>query len=464
MPSGPESFVDHPRYATELNHARELLLTHRQRWRIIYHYDGDGIASASSIVRALQRLGYPMQATPLVGVERERMASILHATPGPVLILDTGSSWAELLTEHPHPVVLLDHHTYPGFPHPPNLPGHVAFVNPLDWGVDGMSEMCAATLCWLFTLFLDPRNWDNAPWGLSGAIADRQHVGGFRGVNGRLVDEAIQRSVVLRHSGPPMFGDSLARALTRSIDPYLKGISTRPEAAEQFLHGGGWDPQRSPSSLTPEEERSLTTALVARLEHQGVRPEFWAVLSQDRWTIPSLGIDAQELSNLQNATGRAGVPSLGIALALGDPAARQRAEAAEADWRDGILRGLRRLEDEGVNSMSSLQWFESPETTLAGTQAGLAMNYLLDSSRPVFVFSEGGPITKVSARATLWLVGRGVDLALVCREAAGLVHGEGGGHRVASGASIPTGSRDEFLSEANRILELQLSGHAEAAA
>ncbi len=464
MPSGPESFVDHPRYSSEFTHARELLLSHPQRWRIIYHYDGDGIASASSALRALDRLGYPAQATPLQGVERGRMADLLHASSTPVLVVDTGASWPDLLAEHPHPVVLLDHHTYPGSPNPPKLPDHVAFVNPLDWGVDGMRGMCAATLTWLYTIFLDPRNWDNAPWGLSGAIADRQHVGGFDSVNARLVEEAIQRSLVLRRQGPPLFGSSLEVALTRGIDPYLKGVSTRPEAAKKFLHEVGLDPARPPSSLTTEEARSLTTAMTARLERQGVRPEFLEILSQDRWTIPSLGVDAQELSNWQNATGRAGIPSVGIALALGDRTAHRRSQDAETQWRDGILHGLRRLEDEGVNSMSALQWFESPETTLAGTQAGLAMNYLLDPLRPVFVFTGEGDSIKVSARATLWLVGRGVDLAAACREAGSLVHGEGGGHKVASGATIPRGARESFLAEANRLVGLQLGERAGAMA
>ena len=67
MPSGPESFVADPAYSTEFTHARELLLGHPGRWRIVYHYDGDGIASASAAVRALQRLGYGYQATPAPG-------------------------------------------------------------------------------------------------------------------------------------------------------------------------------------------------------------------------------------------------------------------------------------------------------------------------------------------------------------------------------------------------------------
>ena len=111
--------------------------------------------------------------------------------------------------------------------------------------------------------------------------------------------------------------------------------------------------------------------------------------------------------------------------------------------------------------MRFLRWFVSPETTLAGTQAGLAMNYILPPELPVFVFSEHGeePI-KLSARGTLRQVAHGLDLASVCHAAAATVGGEGGGHRVASGATIPAGRREAFLEAANRLLGEQVPGSA----
>ena len=155
---------------------------------------------------------------------------------------------------------------------------------------------------------------------------------------------------------------------------------------------------------------------------------------------------------------------MGVAFGLGDPAAGARCRTAEKEWRDGLLRGLLRVEDEGVNSMRFLRWFESPETTLAGTQAGLAMNFLLPPDLPVFVFSERPPEqSKVSGRGTNRLVTRGLNLALVCRTAAEAVGGEGGGHPVAAGASIPAGSRALFLEAADRALEAQLGGPGGAA-
>jgi len=457
MPSGPDGLVADPHYTSEFERARALLLAHPQRWRVIYHYDGDGIAAASCALRALQRLGYPAQATALTGVERDRISSLLAATAGPLLVVDTGASWLDLFAAHGQSVVVLDHHRYPGAPNPPALPPHVAFVNPLDWGVDGMNELCASTLTWLYTVFLDPVNWDNAPWGLSGAIADRQHVGGFRGLNARLVEEAVHRSLLVRRPGLALFGPSVGEALARSIDPFVRGLSGRPETVGPFLHGLGLDPGRRPGTLSEEENRRLVASLKERLAASGVVPESANVLDQERWFVPSLGLDAEEVANLQNAAGRAGVPGVGVAYALGDTGSAERVRAAESEWRTGILRGLLRIENDGVNSMRFLRWFESPDTTLAGTQAGLAMNYLLPPDHPVFVFSKGDPgPTKVSSRGLLRQVDRGLDLATVCRAAADAVGGEGGGHRVASGATIPPGTRPAFLEAADRILAEQL--------
>jgi single-stranded-DNA-specific exonuclease len=459
MPSGPEGFVAHPNYRAEFTRAREVLLTHPGRWRIIYHYDGDGIASASSAVRALRRLGYPVQATPFQGVLRGHMEELLHATQGPVWIVDTGASWLDLYAAHPHPVLVLDHHTYPAQVNggPPELPKHVAFVNPLDWGVDGMSELCAATLTWLYTIFVDPKNWDNAPWGISGAIADRQHVGGFKGLNARLVEEAERKNLIAPGRPLALTGPNVRDALAGSIDPYFRGLSSRSDASAAFLKHLGIEPTRSLSSLSAEELKKLAEALDHALVEQGVRPEFRANFRREAWSVPALHLEADELSNLQNATGRLGLPGVGVALGLGDPQALDRARTAEEGWRSGILKGLRRVEDEGVQRLAAIQWFESSEGTLAGTQAGLAMNYLLDPERPVLVGSHDGtgPM-KVSGRGTPYLVDRGLDLAMALREAAAAIGGEGGGHRVASGATVPVERWSDFLARVDAIVAGQL--------
>ncbi|EQD50330.1 ssDNA-specific exonuclease, partial [mine drainage metagenome] len=177
--------------------------------------------------------------------------------------------------------------------------------------------------------------------GVSGAISDRQHVGGFRGLNLRLLQEAEQRSLVVPAPGLALRGTTLVDALTQSIDPYLAGISGRPDEARRLLQGLDLDPDRPPKDLSASEVRTLADALRSRLAPRGVAPELLRSLDGPRYFLPSLGQDAEELANLQNAAGRAEVPEIGVALALGEPDALEEARRHEAAWRGGLLRGLR---------------------------------------------------------------------------------------------------------------------------
>jgi RecJ-like exonuclease len=63
---------------------------------------------------------------------------------------------------------------------------------------------------------------------------------------------------------------------------------------------------------------------------------------------------------------------------------------------------------------------------------------------------------KVSARGTPGLTRRGLDLSAVMREAAAAVGGEGGGHDVAAGATVPADTEAEFVAVADRLVGEQL--------
>jgi RecJ-like exonuclease len=53
-------------------------------------------------------------------------------------------------------------------------------------------------------------------------------------------------------------------------------------------------------------------------------------------------------------------------------------------------------------------------------------------------------------------VSRGLDLSVVMGEAARATGGDGGGHDVAAGATIPAGNESEFIGHADRIVGEQL--------
>jgi RecJ-like exonuclease len=76
---------------------------------------------------------------------------------------------------------------------------------------------------------------------------------------------------------------------------------------------------------------------------------------------------------------------------------------------------------------------------------------------PILAFAEDEDGIKVSARGTPGLVRQGLDLSVVMGEAAPAVGGEGGGHDVAAGATIPAGSEAAFVEHADGVIGDQLA-------
>jgi single-stranded DNA-specific DHH superfamily exonuclease len=65
-------------------------------------------------------------------------------------------------------------------------------------------------------------------------------------------------------------------------------------------------------------------------------------------------------------------------------------------------------------------------------------------------------IVKISARGNKLLINKGLDLSIALRQAADAVGGVGGGHTIASGASIPPGAEERFLGIVDEVVGEQL--------
>jgi RecJ-like exonuclease len=63
----------------------------------------------------------------------------------------------------------------------------------------------------------------------------------------------------------------------------------------------------------------------------------------------------------------------------------------------------------------------------------------------------------LSSRGMWTQLDKGIDLAAAMREACAASGGEGGGHRIAAGGSIPSENVSRFLETLDTILERQLS-------
>lgn len=430
------------------------LLEGAQRVRVLCHYDGDGTAAAALLTLALLRQGQEVHAT----LSRHLNAGILEglALDGveALVVSDMGSGQVDLLEGLQIPVVILDHHQ----PLRDAESEAVVQVNPHFVGLSGTQDLCGATTALLFTLGLAPGNLDLAGIALIGCIADRQHVGGFAGLNAQLFGLAQEKEILIPERSLALADLPLKEALYYSVGPYFKDLSGREKAVAQYLKDQGLDPEKRYRDLDAPTQENLVSALSLRLVDQGVRPEIVEHLVEERYWYPPFKAYADDVESYVNACARQGEESLGLALSLGDFEEKARAETIRRKHWEAVLQGLQAVEADGVFTKKAIQFFYAEGATLAGSVAGISMRYLLDPERPTVALAVSNGTTKISARGTDYLVGKGLDLAEALRDGAEAVGGSGGGHNIASGASIPKGKEEKFLGVVDGVVAKQLGG------
>ena len=173
--------------------------------------------------------------------------------------------------------------------------------------------------------------------------------------------------------------------------------------------------------------------------------------------------DAREFATLLNATARYGQYDVGLDLCLGDrKEAVKKAHSLLKGHRQNLMEGLQFAREEGIQQREFLQFFHAG-TGIRDTIIGIVTNMLLhaedtNSVLPLIGFAEkdNGEV-KASARGTQSLVDRGLNLSVAMKQAAEGLHGIGGGHRIAAGATIPKGKEEEFLLVLEQVIKTQLS-------
>jgi len=426
------------------------------RVRILGHYDPDGTTSAAILARAMVRAGKAFHASTSTVIDKDLAARLAGESNELVIMSDMGSGQLDRVEGLPCPAIVLDHHA------PLRDSEKVVHVNPALFGIDGTREACGSTTTWLFALALDDRNWDLAGVAMAGAIGDMQHLGGFAGLNAALFEEAVARNVLSRERGLALISGPVEEALTRCIIPYFVGISGRPEGARRLLEELKIDPQVPVGELVPDERRRLTSVLATIALKQGADAESVEALVKEKYWAAADGVYADELSAYVDGCARLGFEGLGLALCLGDKEAFARAEGIRKEFDDRLLSYLHKLEVDGPFTKKHVQFFYTDEPSLAGSVAQIGMNYFLDPTKPTLGLSVMDKSTKISARATKRLVARGLDLAIALREAAAEFGGNGGGHNIASGATVPKGKEEKFLSLVDEIVGRQLAPKPEA--
>lgn len=419
--------------------------------QVYSHYDADGVSSAAILAKTLMRAGKEFRVTLFTTLNDYNMEVIRNSKADCVIVSDLGASYIDQLDQMEQDVVVLDHHTII------SEAKRVCYANPHLYGIDGMTSGCGATMCLLFAVTMDERNWDLVQIAFAGIAGDRQHINGVSGLNVYLLEEGTRRGYIERMQGSLIPAGDLMTELFLCTDPYIRGVTGDVDGVAKLMSDAGVENGKSFMDLTEEERRRLSSLIAIKLTQQGVLLSSMEEIAHDRYYLKGMKMDAENLSSILNNCGRAGIGGVGIAAGMGDERCLNEGAEQSRESAKLVVEAMVDLDRRGLNQMEHIQWFDSTDSGFTGMLCGIAMQSIGDHTKPTIGMNKSNDPVNLSSRGMFCQLERGVDLAKAMREACASVGGQGGGHRIAAGGSVPLDKVDEFLANLDRIVGEQIS-------
>jgi single-stranded-DNA-specific exonuclease len=436
---------------------------------IVTHIDADGITAGAIASETLRRLGKKYSIECIKQLDEVTIKRLLEGNHELVWFTDLGSGISKQYPEMKK--IITDHHECP-----PD--SDTSFhLNPHLFGRDGSYELSGAGVTYFVSKAVSEKNKDLSSLAIVGAIGDLQdrRFCELRGLNTEIVKDGREAGVLQTVKDIRFFGKEtrpLAKLLQYASDPLIPGVSGREDSSVAFLQElqielKEKDSWRTWVDLRKEEKRKIISAIIQMLLSKGfgyqvaarVLGETYLLCREEEGTELH---DAKEFATLLNSTARYGQYEVGLQVCLGDRG-KWLKEALNllSGHRHNLVEGLQFAREEKIQKRTYVQYFHAGDG-IRDTIIGIITNMMLnteevDKALPLigFAHTENGDV-KVSARATQDLVDRGLDLAVALTHAAQEIHGVGGGHNIAAGATIPKGKEEEFLQFVEREIKLQL--------
>lgn len=413
---------------------------------VVHHHDADGLSSAALVSGALGGKGRPHRMLCLKKLDDTAIESLAREKEIIFVDLGAGNPRVNELGD----ALIIDHHQTSGIGKPQ--------ANPMLFGIDGGEELSASGTA--FCVFRE-----HVDLGIVGAVGDMQSP--LRGMNRMLVEAGEASGEVKVENDLRFYGRycrPLVQFLAYSDNPYIPMISYREERAAALLDDLGiplmdGERRRVYADLCEGERRGLVSA-IAKILMGANRLRRAEDLLGESYVFPKRPrnetYEANEFSTVLNACGRHGRPDVGIRLCLGaeDAYAEGRVllQQHRRMLRDGMSFALGRVQDLGAFVFLDARGAIGEE--ILGTVCGMAFQQKW--AKPIIGISDGESGTiKVSSRASASLVKGGLNLGAVMKESAAEVHGIGGGHRIAAGASVPADSLNAFMLLVGKNLRLK---------
>ena len=412
--------------------------------RIISHNDADGLTSAGIMAQALLRAGIRFQLSISEKLDEFLIEKVNVSTSQGELVIfcDMGCGQPELIANVTTDVLVLDHHNPVGELHVESVVnGHIV-------GIDGATDISASGTCYLVARELGTGNIDLAGLAIAGAVGDRQL---FNTANAFILEEALKAEIVSIRKGLKVGDGDLEDVLTYSTEPFLD-ITGYPQKVKEFLKQ--LDISGNIEELSEEAVYRLVNAVSLKLARKASPEAAEAVIGEVLLLNRELVKNVYDFIDLINTCGRQKVYGLALEICLKDQRVVDEALSLAKENKKKIAIDIR----ENVEKLckgDNIWYINTVDALSTGNLASTVVRYL-HPELPCICMNESEGILKVSARGTRELVSKGLDLAFAIKESAYAAGGNGGGHSIASGASIPIGNTEKFLSTVDQLVGYQL--------
>jgi len=440
--------TDDIRKLTELAKTVAEVISGYSHVRVISHNDADGITSAAIICQALHRNNTQFHAT-IVSRLDESVIDIVNNTASEgdlVLFCDMGSGQSDLIKKVSFDVVIIDHHQPVG-----ELPtnGKIkAAINPHFVGIDGAIHLSASGTTYMVARQMDAGNVDLSGLAIAGAVGDKQL---FESANRSILDEALENNIISIKKGLKVGSGDIADVLEYTCEPYLDitGDRKKIDSFLDFLNLHG-----EISSMSTGDLKKLTSAVALKLA-KNASPEAVDAAIGDVYVLDrEIVHNSYDLVAIMNTCGKMDKAGVALSLCMKDASVVDEARALSLAYQKSTVANIKKAE-KMLRQGKNMWYLNAKNMESTGIIASTVVRYI-HPDQPFIAINEVDDIVKVSARGTRALIAKGLDLSYALREGAKAVGGSGGGHNIASGAAIPKGKSEEFISIVDDIIGEQL--------
>jgi len=448
--------------AKDLDNAVEFIKL-AERIRIFSHNDADGISAAGILCNALLRKNKRCQITIIKSFDK----NILNGVSKDELVVfcDMGSNDIEDISSTGLKAVILDHHIFDK----KDDYNNIVHINPYFYGIDGSKELSASGVSYFLSKKLG-KNEDLSYLAIVGAIGDKQDL---EKANEIILNEALKHNLIEKRRNIKLSGEDLLTGLVHSIDPYFD-FSGDETGVKSFLDRLNIKHDKKIYNLSKEEIELLFKSLIKMLP-DNLPDEVKNCIVGDTFFMKEGHIkNLLFLVDILNSCGKMGKSGLALSLCLkGKYKSKdetiipyhnseeflnnlKEAERYTSDFKISVIKEVKNAKTR-LKKRKNLQYIEIDKEGITGEVASTIIRYI-SPDLPIFVINKanGDGEIKISTRGTRSLVKKGVDLAKVTKISAKKVGGRGGGHNIASGASIPSDKEDLFLDIADDIIKRQM--------